>query len=35
MHVKKVDKKTSIKTQDLPKFERKGFSVIEWGGTSE
>ena len=35
MHVKKVSKKTSIKTQILPKFERKGFSVIEWGGTSE
>ena len=33
MHVKKVSKKTSIKEQELPHFERKGFTVVEWGGT--
>lgn len=33
MHVKKVDKKVSIKEQKLPTFNRKGFVVLEWGGT--
>ena len=33
MHIKKVDKKTDIKEQKLPTFERKGFTAVEWGGT--
>ena len=32
MHVKKVNKKTSIKEEVLPKFDRKGFTAVEWGG---
>ena len=32
IHVKKVNKKVNIKKQILPSFNRKGFSVIEWGG---
>ena len=32
MHVKKVNKKVSIKEQELPTFERKGFVAVEWGG---
>lgn len=32
IHVKKVDKKTNIKEQKLPSFERKGFTAVEWGG---
>lgn len=33
MHIKKVNKKISIKEQKLNTFVRHGFSVIEWGGT--
>ncbi len=32
MHVKKVNKKTSIKKQKLTTFKRNGFTVVEWGG---
>lgn len=32
IHIKKVNKKVSIKEQELPRFERKGFSAVEWGG---
>lgn len=32
IHVKKVNKKTNIKDEKLPKFERKGFAAVEWGG---
>ena len=32
IHVKKVDKKTSIKEQELKTFKRTGFTAIEWGG---
>ena len=32
IHVKKVNKKTNIKEEKLPKFERKGFTAVEWGG---
>ena len=32
MHVKKVNKKTNIKEQVIPTFDRKGFVAIEWGG---
>ena len=34
IHIKKVDKETSIKQQKLTKFKRTGFSVVEWGGTT-
>lgn len=32
IHIKKVNKKVFIKEQELPRFERKGFSAVEWGG---
>ena len=32
IHIKKVNKKFSIKEQELPRFERKGFVAVEWGG---
>lgn len=32
IHVKKVDKKVDIKEQNLPTFERVGFTAVEWGG---
>ena len=32
IHVKKVNEKTNIKRQELKKFERKGFTAVEWGG---
>ena len=32
IHVKKVNKKVDIKPQKITKFERVGFSVVEWGG---
>ena len=32
MHVKKVNKETNIKEQELTSFERKGFTAVEWGG---
>ena len=34
IHIKKVNKKVSIKEQQLTKFDRKGFSAVEWGGTT-
>ena len=33
IHIKKVDEATSIKEQELRHYERKGFTVTEWGGT--
>lgn len=33
MVYKPLDKPIEIKEQELKQFERKGFSVIEWGGT--
>jgi hypothetical protein len=33
MAFKKINKEIEIKPQDILPFERKGFSVIEWGGT--
>lgn len=32
IHVKKVNKKTSIKEQKLTSFARNGFTAVEWGG---
>ena len=32
IHVKKVNKKTSIKEQKLTSFKRKGYAAVEWGG---
>lgn len=34
IHVKKVNGPQNIKEQKLTKFDRKGFSAIEWGGIS-
>ena len=34
IHIKKVDKKINIKEQKLTKFNRTGFSAIEWGGVN-
>ena len=34
IHVKKVNQKTDIKEQKLTKFVRRGFSAVEWGGTT-
>lgn len=34
IHIKKVDKKVSISKQKLTKFEREGFTAVEWGGTT-
>ena len=33
MLIKALDEKIEIKPQVLEKFKRKGFSVIEWGGS--
>ena len=33
MAYKALDEYTDIPEQELPTFERKGFSVVEWGGT--
>ena len=30
---KKLDKKIEIPEQKIEKFNRKGFAVVEWGGT--
>ena len=30
---KKIDSKIDIKEQKLEKVERKGYTVVEWGGT--
>ncbi|MBE6160018.1 MAG: hypothetical protein E7157_03105 [Lactobacillales bacterium] len=32
IHIKKVDKKINIKEQKLTKFNRSGFTAVEWGG---
>lgn len=32
IHIKKVSEKVNIKKQKLEKFERKGFTAVEWGG---
>lgn len=32
IHIKKVNKKTEIKEQQLTHFERRGFTAVEWGG---
>lgn len=32
IHVKKIDKKQTIKEQKLTSFERTGFTAVEWGG---
>ena len=32
IHIKKVNKKTSIKEEKLKTFKRSGFTVVEWGG---
>ena len=34
IHIKKVDKNPGIKNQELTKFKRKGFTVVEWGGVN-
>ncbi len=34
MHVKKISKKQIIKPQILTPFERKGFTIVEWGGVN-
>lgn len=34
IHIKKIDKKVSIPKQKLTKFEREGFTAVEWGGTT-
>ena len=33
MHIKKANGYTKIKEQELEQFTRKGFTVVEWGGT--
>ncbi len=33
LSIKKLDKIIDIEEQQLEKFERKGFTVVEWGGT--
>ena len=34
IHIKKVNKKTKIKEEKLVPFERRGFTIVEWGGTN-
>ena len=34
IHIKKVNKKTQIKEEKLTTFDRKGFTAVEWGGTT-
>ncbi len=34
IHIKKVNKKTKINEEKLVPFERNGFTVVEWGGTT-
>ena len=34
IHVKKVNNEVKIKEQKLERFERIGFSAIEWGGVT-
>ena len=33
LSVKKIDKKCDVEEQQLTKVERKGFTVVEWGGS--
>ena len=33
IHIKKVDHKVNIKEEKLTRFNRKGFTAVEWGGT--
>ena len=33
INIKKVDKEINIRKQELPTFNRTGFTAIEWGGT--
>ena len=33
LSIKKIDKMIDIEEQKLEKFERKGFTVVEWGGS--
>ena len=33
IEIKKVKKKVSIKEQKIERFERVGFSALEWGGS--
>ena len=33
MVIKKINKPIEVKKQELTKVERKGFTVVEWGGT--
>jgi hypothetical protein len=35
MVYKPIDEEIEIKPQEFEKFERQGFSVIEWGGSEE
>jgi len=34
IHVKKVNKETPILEEKIPSFKRKGFTAVEWGGTT-
>lgn len=34
IHIKKVEKEIEIPKQNLTRFKRKGFVVVEWGGTT-
>jgi len=34
IHIKKVPKNVNIKEQNLPRFKRRGFVAVEWGGTN-
>ena len=33
LSIKKLDYLVNVEEQKLERFERKGFSVVEWGGT--
>lgn len=33
LSIKKIDNVMNIEEQALPNFERKGFTVVEWGGS--
>ena len=33
MEYKGLDKKIKVKDQKLPRVERTGYTVVEWGGT--
>ena len=33
LSIKKLDKIVDIEEQNLERFERKGFTVVEWGGS--